>query len=204
MASKIDLYGSDDDDDDVQDDGESRAIFEQEASVAEVPDPYTVGSLTKVLENGDNVLPQVLISLALEEEQLLDFEQCRRWLQDFPALAKYAAVQGIYRSNSTLLILSLPVPIWDWVPDDPACAFIGYVHSRNLLVDQEHPTTRQSQLSSSSQLKRGLFYLLRQVSYVPMKMLPWLWCQFFRLGFIILSTLSFLLILYVSHYYALR
>jgi len=208
MASKIDLYESendnDDDEDGIQDDGESRAIVEQQATVAEVQDLYTMGSLTKVLDNGDNVLPQVLITLALEEEQLLDFEQCRRWLQDFPALAKYATVQGIYRSNSTLLILSLPVPIWDWIPDDPACSFIGYVHSQNLLVDQEPPTTRQSQLSLSSQLKKGLFYPLRQVIYVLMKKLPWPRYRFFRLGLTILSTLSFLVILYVSHSVAIR
>jgi hypothetical protein len=135
MASKIDLYESDDDDnaDDIQARPVERNNSEQQVTVSEVQDPYTMGSLTKVLDNGDNALPQVLITLALEEEQLLDFEQCRRWLQDFPALAKYATVQGIYRSNSTLLILSLPVPIWDWIPDDPACVFIGYVHSQNLL-----------------------------------------------------------------------
>jgi hypothetical protein len=76
-----------------------------------------------------------LISLALEEEQLLDFDQCKRWLQDFPALANHATVQAVYRSNSTLLILSVPVAIWDWLPDNPACAFIGYVHSQNLLCE---------------------------------------------------------------------
>jgi hypothetical protein len=95
---------------------------------------YDPDSLTKVLENTKTALPQVLISLALEEEQLLDVDQCLRWLHRFPALAKYAKVQGVYRSNSTLLIMSLPVLIWDWIPDDPACSFIGYVHSSNLLA----------------------------------------------------------------------
>jgi len=94
---------------------------------------YDPGSLTKVLANSGTALPQVLISLSLEEEQLLDFDQCLRWLHQFPALGKYAKVQGVYRSNSTLMILSLPVLIWDWIPDDPACSFIGYVHSSNLL-----------------------------------------------------------------------
>lgn len=94
---------------------------------------YSLDSITKALTNGDTTVPHVLISLALEEEQLLDFDQCRRWLQGFPALAKHATVQGIYRSNSTLVLLSVPVAIWDWLPDDPACAFIGYVHSQNLL-----------------------------------------------------------------------
>lgn len=94
--------------------------------------PYNMTSLTQVVDNNTTVLPQGSITLALEEEQLLDFEQCRRWLQDFPALARYAKVQGVYRSNSTLLLLSILVVIWDWIPEDPACAFIGYVYSENL------------------------------------------------------------------------
>jgi hypothetical protein len=67
-----------------------------------------MASLTKVLDDGHTSLPQVLLSLVLEEDQVLDFDRCRKWLQDFPALAKYATVQGVYKSNSTLLILSSP------------------------------------------------------------------------------------------------
>ncbi|PVH80663.1 hypothetical protein DL98DRAFT_588255 [Cadophora sp. DSE1049] len=97
-------------------------------------DLYTPDSLNKILGTCETVLPHVLISLALEEEQLLDLEQCRKWLQQFPALAKYAKIESIYKSNSTLMILSLPVLVWDWIPDDKACSFIGYVHSTNLLA----------------------------------------------------------------------
>jgi hypothetical protein len=100
-------------------------------------DAYSIATLTRILDDGSTALPQVLIALALEEEQSLDFQQCRRWLQDFPALVKYARVQGIYKSNSTLLILSVPVVIWDWIPDDPACSFIDYVHSQNVLERTE-------------------------------------------------------------------
>jgi hypothetical protein len=94
---------------------------------------YDLGSLTEVLTTGETALPQVLITLALEEEQDLDVEQWRRWLQEFPALAKYAKVQGVYKSNSTLLLLSIPVVVWDFIPGDPACNFVGYVHSENLI-----------------------------------------------------------------------
>jgi hypothetical protein len=97
------------------------------------PDLCNLHSTTKILTDGETAVPHVLISLALEEEQFLDFDQCRRWLQGFPALAKHAIVEAIYRSNSTLLMLSVPVAIWDWIPENPACAFIGYVHSQNLL-----------------------------------------------------------------------
>lgn len=113
----------------------------QSGSLSDVQDPYSMTALNSVLSNGDMKLPHVLISLALEEEQLLDFEQCRRWLQDFPALAKFAKVEGVYRSNSTLILLSVPVMVWDWIPDDPACTFVGYVHSENL--HQTQRTVRQ-------------------------------------------------------------
>lgn len=90
---------------------------------------YSMASLTKVLGDGHAPLPQVLLSLALEEDPVLDFDRCRKWLQDFSALAKYATVQGVYKSNSTLLILSIPVIIWDWLPEYPACTFIGYIYT---------------------------------------------------------------------------
>jgi hypothetical protein len=80
---------------------------------------YDLSSLTKVLPTGETGLPQVLITLALEEDQELDVEQCRRWLQEFPALVKYAKVQGVYKSNSTLLLLSIPVVVWDFIPGNP-------------------------------------------------------------------------------------
>ncbi len=54
-------------------------------------------------------------------------------LSEFPALVKYAKVEGIYKSFSTLLMLSIPVAIWDMLPDHPACAFVGYTTSPNLL-----------------------------------------------------------------------
>jgi hypothetical protein len=81
------------------------------------------------------VLPHVLITLALEEDpdSTLEFEPWKRWLQQTPALIKCAKVQGVYKSNSTFVILSIPVVVWDWIPEDPACVFIGYVHSDNLL-----------------------------------------------------------------------
>jgi hypothetical protein len=82
--------------------------------------------------NGDYKIPHVLISIALEEDQeTLDALSCRRWLLDFPALAKYVTVEGVYRGFSTLITLSVPVMVWDLLPDNPACSFIGYIISPN-------------------------------------------------------------------------
>jgi hypothetical protein len=100
------------------------------------PDTYSLDDLTSSGPTGDLKVPHVLISLALCEDQELELKACSDWLAAFPALAKYATVKGVYRSHSTLVIASVPVVIWDLLPENRACSFIGYVTSDNLLVRQ--------------------------------------------------------------------
>lgn len=95
--------------------------------------------LTACRPDGDYLVPHVLISIALEGDQgNLDAVSCRRWLSDFPALAKYATVEGVYKGYSTLITLSVPVMVWDLLPDDPACMFIGYLASPNKYNQPSH------------------------------------------------------------------
>lgn len=77
--------------------------------------------------------PHVMISLALEEDQRLDLNAWEQWLSSFPALAKYVTVQGVFKSHSTLLLLSMPVMIWDLLPEDQACSFVAFIRSNNLI-----------------------------------------------------------------------
>jgi hypothetical protein len=84
--------------------------------------------------------PHVLISLALEDDQQLDLDAWEQWLAAFPALAKHCKVQGLFKSHSTTLLLSLPVMVWDLLPDDPACSFVTFIRSNNLLLSK---TTRE-------------------------------------------------------------
>ncbi|KXX72810.1 Homeobox protein EgHBX4 [Madurella mycetomatis] len=81
--------------------------------------------------------PHVMISLALEEDQRLDINAWETWLAGFPALAKYVKIQGVFKSHSTLLLMSLPVMVWDLLPDDPACSFVAFIRSNNLLRAQK-------------------------------------------------------------------
>ncbi|KAH8673961.1 hypothetical protein BX600DRAFT_221432 [Xylariales sp. PMI_506] len=82
-------------------------------------------------------VPHVMISLALEDDQRLDINAWENWLAAFPAIAKYVKVQGVFKSHSTLLLLSLPVMVWDLLPEDLACNFIGFVRSNNLAINNE-------------------------------------------------------------------
>jgi hypothetical protein len=81
-------------------------------------------------------LPHMLISITLDEDQPLpNPEACRGWICAFPGLAKHVKVEGIFSSYSTVIILSIPVVIWNMLPDNPACQPISYVTSRNLILD---------------------------------------------------------------------
>lgn len=76
--------------------------------------------------------PKVLISVALEEEQWLSTQQWEDWLRSIPGLVRYANVEGVYGSDSTLLLLSVPVAVWDLLPADPAMNFVGFSRTREL------------------------------------------------------------------------
>lgn len=83
--------------------------------------------------------PHVMISLALEDDQRLDLNAWEHWLASFPALAKYVTVQGVFKSHSTLLLLSMPVSIWDLLPEDQACSFVAFIRSDNLVKSAQKP-----------------------------------------------------------------
>lgn len=114
--------------------------------------------LTATRPNGDYQIPHVLISIALEEDQeTLDALSCRRWLLNFPAIVKFATVEGVYRGFSTLITLSLPVMVWDLLPDHPACSFIGYVISPNRIkqsLSVETEILLRQQAKSTSNYRR--------------------------------------------------
>jgi hypothetical protein len=56
----------------------------------------------------DFAIPHVLDSLALEAEQLLEGGAWNKWLADWPAFAQHARIEGMYKTRSTLLMLSVP------------------------------------------------------------------------------------------------
>ncbi|KAH8161133.1 hypothetical protein CIB48_g7109 [Xylaria polymorpha] len=85
----------------------------------------------------NETVPHVMISLALEDDQNLNIDDWERWLATIPALAKYVQVQGVFKSHSTLLLVSLPVMVWDMLPDHPACNFIAFIRSNNLVAQKQ-------------------------------------------------------------------
>lgn len=42
-------------------------------------------------------------------------------------------VEAVYKSDSTLVVVSVPMEVWNFLPDNPACQFIGTVRSGNII-----------------------------------------------------------------------
>ena len=90
-------------------------------------------SVSEVWPDKNFECPKVLISVALEEEQWLSAPQWADWIRSVPGLVKYANVEGIYKSGSTLLLISVPIAVWNLIPPSSAISFIGFSKSPNLL-----------------------------------------------------------------------
>ncbi|KAG6117217.1 hypothetical protein E4U13_001251 [Claviceps humidiphila] len=97
-------------------------------------DPISNGFVS---EGPNEDTPHVMISLALEDDQQLDINAWERWLTAFPSMAKYVKVQGVFRSHSTLMLVSLPIMIWNLLPDDPAMSFVAFIRSNNLATQSK-------------------------------------------------------------------
>ncbi|KAI1640202.1 hypothetical protein F4809DRAFT_648157 [Biscogniauxia mediterranea] len=98
-------------------------------------------------------VPHVMISLALEDDQRLNINDWEQWLSSIPALAKYVKVQGVFKSHSTLLLLSLPVMVWDLLPENHACNFIAFIRSNNLVAqDRKEPQLVEEEVSTGADL----------------------------------------------------
>ncbi|KAF4332850.1 hypothetical protein FBEOM_13343 [Fusarium beomiforme] len=116
-------------------DSDLRSLSERVQSDNYVSAEDRIQALLAVGAKGQRAAPHVLLTISLEEEQVFDAASCARWLKQFPLLATHVSVESVYRSYSTLLLLSVPVVLWDLLPEHPATQFVGYVKSRNLLSD---------------------------------------------------------------------
>ncbi|KAF5018527.1 hypothetical protein F66182_9485 [Fusarium sp. NRRL 66182] len=101
------------------------------------PDPISVSQNDYMFTEPNEDSPHVMISLALEDDQRLDINAWEQWLGAFPAMARYVKVQGVFKSHSTMLLVSMPVPIWDLLPEDQATSFVAFIRSNNLMT-QKH------------------------------------------------------------------
>lgn len=85
--------------------------------------------------------PRLLFSIRISENikpNELSPELFADWLGTLPLAAKSVRVEAGFASDSTLLMVSMPIALLGYLPDDPAVTMLGTTRSANLIpsVDQ--------------------------------------------------------------------
>lgn len=131
-------------------------------------------------ETGDCSSPHVLISVRLGTDHLCDADiqtvvHCLHSIPGGDGLnAPMVTIEAIYPSLSTLLILRMPLALWDLLPKDESMSLIGYVTGANYahsfrdlattamgsMPETESTKTEDCQISKSDYL--GLEVVLSQ------------------------------------------
>lgn len=86
---------------------------------------------------------RVLLTLSLPgDASVPDLQRWNEWLSDVPCDVRKdeISIQAAFRSNSTLLLLSLPVSVWHRLPDSSAYRFVDFIRSENLWTCVEKKT----------------------------------------------------------------
>ncbi|KXX74304.1 hypothetical protein MMYC01_208567 [Madurella mycetomatis] len=75
--------------------------------------------------------PQVLVCFRVTRE---DFEPAAwvKWLREAPPEARdLIKIEGFWGSFSSLILVGMPVQVWDLLPDSPAVSFVGFITTDN-------------------------------------------------------------------------
>ncbi|KAL8858201.1 MAG: hypothetical protein Q9178_005213 [Gyalolechia marmorata] len=80
---------------------------------------------------------RVLLAVSISDAAACDIAEWKKWLvSQAPLVVTRIEVEAVFKSHSTMLVTSLPIMLWDCLPDRAAYRFIGFVKSGNL--DQSH------------------------------------------------------------------
>jgi hypothetical protein len=104
-------------------------------------------------------VPRIAISIRLNESfqvGSLSTTYFRDWLLNIPTFAEEVKVEAGFNSFSSLLIVSIPLSLYDYLPPNPAIISLGPITSSNILAPGEH----NSGLSALDEIwnKKGAIY----------------------------------------------
>ncbi|KAI0179276.1 hypothetical protein GGR52DRAFT_298673 [Hypoxylon sp. FL1284] len=76
--------------------------------------------------------PRVLVCTTFVGEASPDMSSFNHWLHNAPPIAPKIAVEGMFLGPPTMLLISMPLVVWNVVQHDKVCCFLGYVNSHNM------------------------------------------------------------------------
>lgn len=99
---------------------------------------------------------RALISVQLNSVDEPDWREWQRWLTtNSPRGTGRVCLEGVFGSQSTLLIMSLPIPVWTNMSDHPACSFLGMVNTGNMMLVESNMAMRPVKSDTDSKVNKA-------------------------------------------------
>ena len=94
------------------------------------------GSESSSLNCNPKAVARVLVAIHLTKSprgDLVGFLRGEGLIPSYVNAMEVLAVEAVFESNSVLAIISMPIGIWDLLPEETPCSYIGITYSKNLL-----------------------------------------------------------------------
>ncbi|CZT09040.1 uncharacterized protein RAG0_13921 [Rhynchosporium agropyri] len=93
--------------------------------------------LLKIGSNADLTFDEMraLVCTTFLGEPSHEMASFKQWLLNTPIAAAKIALEGMFHGPPTVLLISMPISIWNVVAADRTCAFLGYVNSHNMTTE---------------------------------------------------------------------
>jgi hypothetical protein len=94
----------------------------------------------KATSNSDLTFEEMraLVCTTFLGEPSQDMASFKQWLHNTPLAASKIAVEGMFHGPPTVLLVSMPIAVWNVVAADRTCCFLGYVNSHNMTTEYQH------------------------------------------------------------------
>ena len=108
-------------------------VYLEKGGSVGAPSSHTMSTIQRLL--GDDNAPKVVLAINFDGEHWKDSEHLfTDWLKEMPLPTESIRIEAVFRGLSTVMILSMPVAIWDLLPENPRYSFINFVRSSTLLL----------------------------------------------------------------------
>ena len=94
----------------------------------------------KANSNADLTFEEVraLVCTTFLGEPSQDMASFKQWLHNTPLASSKIAVEGMFHGPPTVLLISMPIAVWNVIAADRTCCFLGYVNSHNMTTEYQH------------------------------------------------------------------
>ncbi|KAH6655406.1 hypothetical protein BKA67DRAFT_516277 [Truncatella angustata] len=111
--------------------------------------------------------PRVLVCTTFVGEASPDMSSFNQWLHNSPGVPNKIVVEGMFLGPPTMLLISMPVAVWNVVQHDKVCCFLGYITSKNLTHLYKHLVGSASPVKVSPEDGRILLEAREAASTTP-------------------------------------